>query len=196
MCAVDGHVFHFNTTNISADHNTRNWPMKIGVNDASVFTGFCAFHDQSIFRPIENEPFECTGEQLLLYAYRALCREIYTREFEFEMIKAPALALKARVGDDLTSNIEETIELNNLTSAELLNIKDSYDQLISSKLFNKLDHLVLACPKPPDIFGTAFIAPHKNFQYNQIQDTKTLLPVSWIAMTMLPSKNGGGMFII
>ena len=52
---------------------------KIGINKISVFPGFCAVHDKSLFAPIEDEPFEGTAEQCALLSYRALARERHTK---------------------------------------------------------------------------------------------------------------------
>lgn len=51
---------------------------KIGRNEASTFTGFCAAHDTSMFSPIDTKPFSIDDtEQLFLIAYRAVTRELH-----------------------------------------------------------------------------------------------------------------------
>lgn len=52
---------------------------RVGWRQASTFTGFCARHDNSVFRPLETADFGGTAEQCFLIAYRALCHEIYTK---------------------------------------------------------------------------------------------------------------------
>jgi hypothetical protein len=52
---------------------------KLGIEKTSVFRGFCAKHDDDLFRPIDAQDFQCTSEQLFLYFYRAICRELHVR---------------------------------------------------------------------------------------------------------------------
>ncbi|WP_419843328.1 cytoplasmic protein [Actinobacillus pleuropneumoniae] len=52
---------------------------KIGVNDASTFTGFCSEHDKLLFSRIEDEEVLPDLEQIFLFSYRGLCREIYAK---------------------------------------------------------------------------------------------------------------------
>lgn len=61
--AEDGHVMTYATsfTNFKGD--------KLGKKLASIFWGFCNRHD-SIFKPIEIEPYSKTEEQHFLFAYR------------------------------------------------------------------------------------------------------------------------------
>lgn len=43
----------------------------IGKKKASIFTGFCGYHDKSLFKSIEDKGFSGAPEQLYLFAYRA-----------------------------------------------------------------------------------------------------------------------------
>lgn len=60
-------------------HNGKVPPELVGINRASTFTGFCGKHDTDLFAPVERRSFTSTPEQCFLLAYRALAREIYTK---------------------------------------------------------------------------------------------------------------------
>ncbi|WP_319226363.1 hypothetical protein [Draconibacterium orientale] len=49
----------------------------IGKKKASIFTGFCDFHDSKLFSPIENFPFQGTSEQLFLFTYRTFAHGLH-----------------------------------------------------------------------------------------------------------------------
>jgi hypothetical protein len=51
-----------------------------GIQRVSTFRGFCREHDEQLFRPIDTAPLIPTARQVLLYAYRALCREAFVKE--------------------------------------------------------------------------------------------------------------------
>ncbi|MFI3605273.1 YecA family protein [Vagococcus fluvialis] len=52
---------------------------KIGKNNASVFNGFCKFHDEEYFKEIEDTPFLGTEEQNFWFAFRAHCFEAHQK---------------------------------------------------------------------------------------------------------------------
>ncbi|MFH0772273.1 MAG: SEC-C metal-binding domain-containing protein [Candidatus Omnitrophota bacterium] len=57
----------------------------IGIKKASVFTGFCEYHDTQIFKPIEQFLFTGQQEQIFLLAYRPLCKEIFLKRNQFDL---------------------------------------------------------------------------------------------------------------
>src|SRR4051794_6123097 len=74
--AESGHVYHLRLNVERAPHEPSAVILdRVGINEASVFPGFCDQHDTTLFRPIECEPFTGTPEQLHLLAYRSICRE-------------------------------------------------------------------------------------------------------------------------
>ncbi len=54
-------------------------PRRVGWQEASTFSGFCAKHDSLTFRSLEAVPFTGTPEQCFLVGYRALCHEVYQK---------------------------------------------------------------------------------------------------------------------
>jgi len=53
---------------------------KIGINEASTFTGFCATHDNSLFAPLESSAYTGTREQNFLMFFRAWSHELHSKE--------------------------------------------------------------------------------------------------------------------
>lgn len=71
--AEAGHVLTFKPTMkemVQTDGNPQ--PRKIGVNNASVFPGFCSRHDTTLFKPIEGKSLTLTKDTAFLFAYRAI----------------------------------------------------------------------------------------------------------------------------
>lgn len=50
---------------------------KIGINDATVFQGFCGAHDTELFKCLDDEEFICSNKQLFMLTYRSICRELF-----------------------------------------------------------------------------------------------------------------------
>lgn len=53
---------------------------EIGVNEASIFYGFCNKHDTSLFIDFEQKKFTASDTQLLKISYRSLCLEIFKKK--------------------------------------------------------------------------------------------------------------------
>ena len=61
-------------------------PERIGVAHASTFMGFCGFHDNSLFEPIEQANFDLDEKAAFLLAYRAIAYEFLTKRQALEAI--------------------------------------------------------------------------------------------------------------
>src|SRR5689334_10413903 len=78
--ARDGHVYR-----ISGDLPTliktqgKLSPRLIGINKASIFTGFCAHHDHTTFQPFEDGSYKSIAQASFLLGYRALCLELFNK---------------------------------------------------------------------------------------------------------------------
>lgn len=76
-----GHVLGYRASVADLQKNSGQFVLtKIGINNASVFHGFCAKHDRDLFSCIENEPFIGRADQCLAVAYRTVSRERYGKD--------------------------------------------------------------------------------------------------------------------
>lgn len=50
---------------------------KIHINNATVFKGFCSYHDNKLFKSIDNNSDIKTDEEILLQAYRSVCKSLH-----------------------------------------------------------------------------------------------------------------------
>jgi hypothetical protein len=60
-------------------------PNLVGISDASVFAGFCAKHDNDLFRPIEGSDCTIGPREALLFAYRAACYEAFMKRAQLSI---------------------------------------------------------------------------------------------------------------
>lgn len=57
----------------------------VGIKKASTFKGFCSRHDQSLFKLIDETPFDSKSlEQCFLYCYRAFARNYHSKNEELK----------------------------------------------------------------------------------------------------------------
>lgn len=73
----NGHVKSLTPNRRNADQFELIWS-DIGRNPATTFEGFCSEHDRALFLSIDTKPLDLRNlEQLFLYAYRAVARELH-----------------------------------------------------------------------------------------------------------------------
>jgi len=154
---------------------------KIGVNKASTFTGFCSHHDNIIFSPIENNRFSATEEQCFLLAYRAIAREVYSKNNPEKFInqfknsdKGMPLQQQAMV-QALASAFDTNM---NLEVKELAEYKKLFDQGLENNNYAFLKHIVIELEEIPPVMISSIVAPDRDFDGNTIQkntDPKAIL---------------------
>lgn len=76
--AQNGHVYEHKVKR----YGNREFEFsKVGINDVFTFKGFCAHHDNYIFKEIENDNVDLFDRKVnLLFAYRIICQEIVKKE--------------------------------------------------------------------------------------------------------------------
>ncbi|MCK5091691.1 MAG: SEC-C domain-containing protein [Gammaproteobacteria bacterium] len=78
-----GHVMHFQSNSTDGELGVS----KTGWRKASVFPGYCAGHDSSLFSQLEREPFTGEHRQCVLQAFRNVCNELYRKQALIEVLK-------------------------------------------------------------------------------------------------------------
>lgn len=152
-------------------------PEAIGVNQASTFKGFCSEHDKKLFACIEDRPFSMEPEQLFALAYRALCKEIYAKGSNDEIID---LIKKSDKGKDLleqlfTQDFASIYGLGVETAIkELAILKEQFDSYLLGKEKSDLCHLVISSEVPCPVAVSSILCPDVDFEGNAIQDLSNL----------------------
>lgn len=114
-----------------------------GRGKATTFTGFCKYHDNEIFKPIELYDYRLKNiEQEFLFAYRALAKEYYSKRistnFTNILLQEPSekknkfltFFEQLQLNIDLRSNI---ILIQNLEKE-----KSFFNKILAEKTFSKL----------------------------------------------------------
>ncbi len=74
-----GHVFSFTPDWGQLFHKNQFVLKEKSARDASTFTGFCGYHDNTIFASLDRQDFDGSAELTVLSAYRTLCQEIFMK---------------------------------------------------------------------------------------------------------------------
>lgn len=173
-----GHVFGYNP---SPENFTRFngslAPALIGINKASTFSGFCQFHDDAVFRPIEKRAFEGTAEQCFLLAYRAFCRDYYTKVAASNLAEARS---RLDSGHDLSAQIAIQSQVHLFNVGIQAGLRDNmhhkkiFDSILEHKRYSDVHAIVFEFDGVWPIMSSGSTNPDFDFDGNLIQDLMDL----------------------
>lgn len=161
----------------------------LGKAKASIFTGFCDFHDSKLFSPIENFPFAGTPEQLFLLTYRAFAHGFHQLLETYNYYTSNGEYIKYFPRDYLHGHTQ----LVRFRIEKFLKYKKILDSQIENKDFDKISHhyrslrpfVPIACSSLLSPFYTykdIFLNPKEEYSYlvlNIIPDTiQTIVCIS------------------
>jgi hypothetical protein len=151
---------------------------RIGINEATVFRGFCGPHDSELFSCLETREFVASPEQLLALAYRSVCREACAKhrmvDFQLNL---------GMVEDTPTPHGVRTIA-EMYRCIQLMTKKQSLEQMRGSAHPGLSSCIVeFACPPTVLVSGTFY--PLVTFTGRSLEFRE-----EWITLTILPTGNG------
>ena len=195
------HVYSFGAKIGAMIKTGRIEPKLIGINKASTFTGFCNYHDTEVFKPIEASSIDIYNEHIFLTAYRSLCKELFAKKYQSNMIPLTKQGDKGiRVEDQIAfqsfiENYKSGVEagLN-----DLLESKKIYDSYLLSKNYGDVIYYVIETGEISDIVVSGRIHVEMDFNGNELQTSEERLDYSKtldeISFSML-MRNSNGLII-
>jgi hypothetical protein len=174
--AENGHVMKFRASfqSMLKKHAPRVTAEPIGVNKASTFTGFCQTHDASTFVAIDQPIVSMTDEQIFLTAYRAICRELFTKtaasEEKISKIFRQCDKGKLRAEQERVQNFHRMREIGlEAGCSDLRQAKARYDEVLLQKSYGKISYYLVALDHTSPIVCTIGFLPEIDFQGNCLQ---------------------------
>ena len=139
-----------------------------GIGSVSTFNGFCNKHDNELFAPIDKVPLVPTSEQVLLYAYRALCRELFVKENALDLIEGQIRDLPE--GSAMRPTFD-TMKAGTSISLESLRAhKSEFDSAISNKTCLDIEYLLFTSKQTQTIAFSGLFYPEFDFLGQPLQD--------------------------
>jgi hypothetical protein len=178
----NGHVKSLTANRRNSDRFELIWS-DIGRNLATTFEGFCSGHDAALFAPIDTRPFDPTDrEQLFLYAYRAVARELH------QLMEA-----SVRTQSMYQQRIEAGIDRGNqpelagmmavehmMTAHSTFVYKTRLDEALLNHNFKMLNHeIVRLVPQAPAIAASVFLdLDTRRYQDEPPRTALNIFPIS------------------
>lgn len=167
--AVNGHAYRINADYKTLKNNEDKVGIsKIGIRKLSTFLGFCKKHDNDIFEDIDNFPLIPTDKQIMLYAYRCLCREYFVKENALNTCKN---YLK-------NNSVKEDIEI--IIKAHMRGTENGFNSLkyhkgefvrsLKNKSYSDIEYVAFLSTDKPIIYFSGILYPDFNFMGDPLQN--------------------------
>lgn len=169
--AVGGHVYSIQANIFTKTGAKHPFELKnIGINQASTFSGFCRRHDDELFKPIESSDYDIGNFETLLFGYRAVCRELYTKTAQKELIPSRNKFLETK---SLSEEYSSHLKLHDIAVEEGLTIirtkKQEYDRQIKSEKQDDNHYLAFILEKLPEFVCSGALYPWYGFNGEILQ---------------------------
>lgn len=191
----DGHVY---APQLMGRFSADEHPIQIqrlGLRDVSVFNGFCAKHDASLFSCLENQAFFFSREQLFMLAFRAASRECYLKRKQCESL--PDLAsIRDIHGIDTSLSYSEEVLIHQAASLrgaeEAEAFKAKLDKYLLQRSWGRLVTHAVLFESRPSVAACFVFQPFHDMNGVQLQDYENLeVEMSQLAVSVLPLDQGG-----
>ena len=148
-------------------------PDLVGINKATTFNGFCGFHDDGLFKPLEANEFQFSPEQIALMGFRAFSRELYSKDAQLDvntmlkdhMLEHQELQTLDRLGALYFAKLGLENAKKNLRTAW-----ENFGQMVTTGDLSSLRYFAARFDFiPPYLASTAFL-PEWNFEGNRLQN--------------------------
>lgn len=176
-----------------ADDSFYELQHEYGRKEASIFTGFCQYHDKTVFQPIEDFPFSGTKEQIFLHVYRVFAFE-YHRKKESRCMEQEAFRQRpSPKGIPDSINGKTVFEL---AVSDFEKEADIFNNILLTKSYDLLTSIVWEFDGFSNFAATGVEVPTHDFNGKKLQDLyDTNSPMNHIFYSVFP-ENGKTFAII
>jgi hypothetical protein len=173
--ARDGHVYSFIGNNPIALSQSDGIiiPKLIGLASASTFNGFCEYHDNLVFAPIEKAPFEAKEEHAFLLSYRIVAKELFGKKMQSELMPVGKTMDRGLSIEQQRIHQQEVAAVASGVDAGLKDAeqhKAVYDTVLQTGDFSSVCYLVVNFDRMPDVLCASGHLPQYDFEGRTLQD--------------------------
>lgn len=140
---------------------------KKGINNVSTFLGFCKQHDNSLFKPIDDQNLIPTDQQVMLYAYRSIARELFVKENVLNLLKR---WVKKTEHKFMKQYLEDYNAATAFGYKNLERHKVIYDKSLKSRSFHDVRYVLFLSNEKPTVAFSGLLYPDFDFMGRQLQN--------------------------
>ena len=169
--------------------------IKRGIKRASTFTGYCSFHDNELFKPIEDDHFQLIQQHVALLTYRTLSMELYKKR-RLSELQQEGLDINGET--DISATFQSYYEmLEPANQLALLDIEVLHDmgKAIIEDDFSDFNYYAIEIDRKPAIVASGGSTLVCDIYGSAIQDLESLEPLDLIAFNLLPHRTKYGIAV-
>lgn len=170
-------------------------PKVIGLKKASTFSGFCGFHDNKTFEPIEKSPFGFNEEHTFLLGYRAICRELFCKKAQVDSV---AFLRDFDKGHDVLFQVLHQEGMTAIGTGATAGLRDAeyhkaiYDNIVLAGDFSNVRFYAIKFDSVPDVMCSSAKFVSHDFDGNLLQDLSKLdETLDQITFSIIATDTGG-----
>lgn len=164
-----------------------------GLKQASTFTGFCSYHDDQMFAPIEKRPIELTSRSIFLLTFRSMAREFYvTRE------KNPTFVISANgplLSDPLFGPIRGVYIEDSFFDKQVMKDFEIFAEMQEAYArdeFVGIQFCAILLDSVPEILCSGMTNVEFDFKGNRLQSVTQEKRQDLMSLSLIPFKNKYG----
>ena len=167
--------------------------MRKGLKQASTFTGFCSYHDNQMFAPIEKQAIELTERNIFLLTYRSMARGFYVgKENNYlHMFSADAPILFDSIHGPIGGIFIEDPRFDEEVMRDL-EVFGKLQNAYARGDYAGLQYFALELDSVPEILCSGMTNVEFDFQGNRLQSVTQEERQDLITLSLLPFKNKYG----
>jgi len=160
---------------------------KYGRKEATVFTGFCGYHDKVVFQPIEDNLFNKSNKHMFLYTYRCFAIEYHKKQEEIKMqknmlTKKPSLLYMSKE-DNVFGGMHMAVN-------DFESVKEQFNNALLNENYDILSGVIWEFDQSVNFAGTGFEAMERDLEGNKIQDIlNPNIPAKHVFVMVFPEEN-------
>ena len=168
----DGHVgtFYRNTNGFESVRDIKSGVKK----QASIFYGFCSYHDTELFKNIENVEFSISYENCWASSYRAVCHEFYQKNAAKEAVEWQInnIDMGYRLSDQIILQKSRWSLRRDMYKGfgDIDSIKGKYENLYKNSNFDCLKSYIIELDALISVAVCASISPYYKVDGTKIQN--------------------------
>ena len=165
-------------------------PRRVGINEATIFRGLCAKHDNAVFSPIEDQPIDpdC-AEHPFLAAYRSILEKAHRERVDRARMGAVAQWIRDDDGASADSTVIAALAASLCVADEELSmrVKRHLDQCYLTRSFEVgMIHMSKVYPNQSFFALSAAATPSLDFSGRQATILQPNRDPDWVSFTVLP----------
>ncbi len=161
------HILRFLSPNIPELAKVQQFdeipPCRVGINELGIFNGFCSYHDNSVFEPLEKSVLIPTEEQSCLLLFRAICKQLYIQTEINKVIPVHKQLIEAKTNERYKNflNVKNIMEFlcSHKSLSEIISDYEKVLMDIRRGSFENYSSLTIITKDPPPINCCSYVNP-------------------------------------